>query len=393
MPFSRARGKLGVDILKFQAWCFIDFWPLFVWSYRWHFCMFVQGQHIDTVNFVIWHCFQFDFSLTFDPLSIGRTKRSPWTLLHLRPRLTHWPFYFCHLTHLVIWPFFDLWSFNHRSDEEVTVDTYVCLPNTNALTLLLLSFGTFFNLPCFNLWPFILRSDKEVTVDTYACLPNTNTLTLICHLTRFVIWPFLTFDPLSVGRTKRSPWTLLHLRRRLTHWHCYFCHLTHFVMWPFFDLWPLNRRSNEEVTVDTYACLPNTTLWHCYLCHWKLFVIWLRFWPQWPQWPLIDLWLIPFVEVQSFLICMSYVSLLHNIGEVKHLSWKLPFWPLWPLHDLWGQTVDIVCSHSPTGHFDQVWSKSDQAWGRRNKLWEEKDEEEEIGGGGGGGKKPQDRNN
>ena len=25
VPFSRARGKLGGDILKFQVWCFIDF--------------------------------------------------------------------------------------------------------------------------------------------------------------------------------------------------------------------------------------------------------------------------------------------------------------------------------------------------------------------------------
>ena len=158
-------------------------------SYRWHFCMLVQGHYIDNVNFGIRHCFQFDLSLTFDPLSVGRTKRSPWTLLrlrprlthwpfyfchlthfviwpfltfdplsvgrtkrspwtllHLRPRLTHWPFYFCHLTHFVIWPFFDLWPLNRRSDKEVTVDTYACLPNTDTLTLLLLSFDTFCNL-------------------------------------------------------------------------------------------------------------------------------------------------------------------------------------------------------------------------------------------------------
>ena len=214
MLFSRARGKLGVDILKFQVWCFIDFWPLFVcrWSYRWHFCMFVQGQHID--NFVIWHCFQFD-----------------------------------------------LWPLICRLDKEVTVDTYACLPNTNTLTLLLLSFDTFCNLTL--LWPFNRRSDGEVTVDTYACLPNTKTLTL------FVIWPFLTFDPLSVGQTKRSPWTLLHLPPRLTHWPFHFCHLTLFVIWPFCDLWPLNCRSDEEVTADTYVCLPNTNtltvtfvIWH-----------------------------------------------------------------------------------------------------------------------------------
>ena len=44
-------------------------------------------------------------------------------------------------------------------------------------------------------------------------------------------------------------------------------------------------------------------------------------------------------------------------------------------HDLWGQTVDNFCSHSSTGHSDQVWSKFDQACGKRNELWEEEEEE------------------
>ena len=158
-------------------------------SYCWRFCMFVQGQHIDIVNFVIWHYFQFDLSLTFDPLCVGRTKTSPWTLLHLRPRLTQWPLYF-HLTHFVIWPFFNLWPFNSRSERSPWTLMHVCPTPTN--------------------WPFY-----------------------ICHFTHLLIWPFLTFDPLSVGRTKRSPWTLLHLRPRLTHWPFYFCHLTYFVIWPF----------------------------------------------------------------------------------------------------------------------------------------------------------------
>ena len=43
-------------------------------------------------------------------------------------------------------------------------------------------------------------------------------------------------------------------------------------------------------------------------------------------------------------------------------------WVTWPYH------VDKFCSHLPTGHSDQVLSKSDQAWGRRNKLWEEEEE-------------------
>ena len=159
-----------------------------------HLCMFVQSQHIDTVNFVIWHCFQFNLSLTFDPLSVGRTKWSPWTLLHLRPRLTHWPFYFCHLAHFVIWPFFDLWPLNCRTDKEITVDTFASLSKTNTLTLLLLSFDTFCNLTFFDLWLLNCRSDKEVTVGTFASLSKTNTLTLLllsfdtfCNLT--FLWP------------------------------------------------------------------------------------------------------------------------------------------------------------------------------------------------------------
>ena len=93
------------------------------------------------------------------------------------------------------------------------------------------------------------------------------------------------------------------------------------------------------------------------------------------------------------------MTLLHNIDQLEHFSWKYPFWPLWPLHDLWGQTVDNFCSHlltawtsenslmsMLTGHSDQVWSKSDQACGRRNKLWEEEQKER------GRAKKPQERN-
>ena len=154
VPFSRARGKLGVDLFKVSSLSVSltsDHYSFVRRSNLSHLCMFIQGQHIDTVNVVIWHCFQFNLFLTFDPLSVGRTKRSQWTLLHLRPRLTHWPLYFCHLTHFVIWPFFDLWPLNCRSDKEVTVDTFASLSKTNTLTLLLLSFDTFCNLTF--LWP------------------------------------------------------------------------------------------------------------------------------------------------------------------------------------------------------------------------------------------------
>ena len=206
--------------------------------------MLVQGHHIDNVNFGIRHFFQFDLSLTFDPLSVGRTKRSPWTLLHVCPTLTHWSFNFCHLTHFVICLFFDLWPFNRWSDKEVTVDTYACLPNTNTLTLLLLSFDTFCNLTFFEIWPLIRRSDKEVTVNTFASSSKTNTLTL----------SLLSFET--------------------------FCNLT--FLWPFFDLWLLNRRSEEEVTVDTYACLPNTNTLTLLLLSFDTFCNLTFLWPLTP---------------------------------------------------------------------------------------------------------------
>ena len=72
--------------------------------------------HIDIATFVIWTCFEFDLSLTFDLLTEGRTKRSPWTILDVCPRTTYWHCYFCHLWFDLLWPL----TFNHRSDKEVT---------------------------------------------------------------------------------------------------------------------------------------------------------------------------------------------------------------------------------------------------------------------------------
>ena len=60
--------------------------------------MFARGQHVGTVNFAIWHCLKIWPFLTFDPSTVGRKKRSLWTLLHLCPRPTCWHHYFCHLT-------------------------------------------------------------------------------------------------------------------------------------------------------------------------------------------------------------------------------------------------------------------------------------------------------
>ena len=136
--------------------------------------------------------------------------------------------------------FFDLWPFYRRSDEELTVDTYSCLANTNTSALLLLSFDTFCNLTFFDLWPLIRRSDKEVTVDTFASSSKTTTLTLL----------LLSFDT--------------------------FCNLT------FFDLWPLIRRSDKEVTVDTFASSSKTTTLTLLLLSFDTFCNLTFLWPMTP---------------------------------------------------------------------------------------------------------------
>ena len=138
MPFSRARGKLGINILKFQAWCFIDFWPLIMCrqSYHWHLHVCPrttqrQCQFCHLTLFSNWPFFDLWPFIRRSEKEVTMDTFASWS------KTTHWPFYFCHLTHFVTWPFFDLWPFNRRSDKEVTVDTYACFLNTNTLSLLL----------------------------------------------------------------------------------------------------------------------------------------------------------------------------------------------------------------------------------------------------------------
>ena len=154
--------------------------------------------------------------LTFDLFSVGRMKRSPWTFFDVWPRLTHWQCYFYHFT-FVIWPFLTFDPLNHRSGEEVTLDTFWCLTPTNTLAVLVLPFKIVQNLtPFFDLWPLFRRSNKEVTVDFFWCLTEINTY----HFTLFAFWPFLTFDPLTIGLVKRSLWTHFDVWPRPTLWQC-----------------------------------------------------------------------------------------------------------------------------------------------------------------------------
>ena len=91
----------------------------------------------------------------------------------------------------------------------------------------------------FDLWPLNYKWDKEL-IDIFYVFPRTKHWN--CYFASWACLKFdlsLTFDLLTVGRTKRSPWTILDVCLWSTCWHCYFCYLKLFVIWPFFDLWPL----------------------------------------------------------------------------------------------------------------------------------------------------------
>ena len=101
----------------------------------------------------------------------------------------------------------------------------------------------------YKLQPYISQSKLEI------CVCKQTLVHILILVSDFQILSFLTFNPLTVGRTKRSPWTPLHVYPKANL-------LTPLVLqfndvWnlTFFDLWPLNRRSDEEVTVKTFACL------------------------------------------------------------------------------------------------------------------------------------------
>ena len=51
------------------------------------------------------------------------------------------------------------------------------------------------------------------------------------------------------------------------------------------------------------------------------------------------------------------------------------FWPLWPLDNPWGHIKYNFCSYPLMHDCDQVWWKSDEVCGRRNKLPERKKKE------------------
>ena len=170
-----------------------------------------------------------------------------------------------------MWPIYDLSSPKPWSYKEVTTSTFGCLTKTNTFVVLLFTFEV--------VWCFVhSRSDEEVTVDTFWCLTKINTLTVLLLLFDVVwkfdlfwplrllphvrwrghhghflmltkintltglllsfdgystIWPYLAFDPFTVGRTKRSPWTPFDIWPQPTRWQCYFCLLRLFKIRPY----------------------------------------------------------------------------------------------------------------------------------------------------------------
>jgi len=122
------------------------------------FCMFVLGQHIETVNFEIQRCSKFD----------------------------------------LLWPL----TLNRGSVEDVTVDNFACFTKVNMLTLLVLKFNIVWILTFFDLWPLNHGSDKEVTVDTFVPWTKANTVTLL-FLQFEKVW---NFD--HIGLTNLTFWPL-----------------------------------------------------------------------------------------------------------------------------------------------------------------------------------------
>ena len=80
-------------------------------------------------------------------LMVGQTIRSPWTLLFVCPWSTCWLCYFHHLKQFQILTFFDLWPLSCRLDDEVNVNTSVCLSMIDRFTFIFIIWNRFKCLP------------------------------------------------------------------------------------------------------------------------------------------------------------------------------------------------------------------------------------------------------
>ena len=212
-------NTLTVLLLSFEVvWdlTFFDLWPLFGWRGQCGLQWPLNHRSGEKVTVDIFWCLTptntltvlvlpfkivqnltpiFWPFLTFDLFSVGRMKRSPLTFsFDVWPRLTHWQCYFYHFTLLAIWPFFLSIPLNHRSGEDVTVDTFWCFTPTNTLAVLVLPFKVVQNLTqVFDLgdlkWPkvkFIFISLKDNVLSSYfMCMNDMIIMNNIEELKRF----------------------------------------------------------------------------------------------------------------------------------------------------------------------------------------------------------------
>ena len=156
-------------------------------------------------------------------------------------------------------------------------------------------------------------------------------------------WPFLTFDPLTVGRTTASPWTLLHFCPCRTRWHCYFWHSKYFMFFcqlenKFHLLTPLMTFDPDEkkITCTTQKCIVPISIkkfYHPYLWR-KKFLKFLSKNPEMtPQWPLT-----PKIKIPS----IHQLSAMHMCGSLysaMFTSWDKNFWTFSKIFGFWPEVT------------------------------------------------------
>ena len=137
----------------------------------------------------------------------------------------------------------------------------------------------------------------------------------------------LTFDPLTVGQTKTSPWTLLLLCPCRTRWHFYFCNLKYFIFWPIEkQIWPFDPRN------DLCSGLKNTHIlkMHCSNLNLQILLssrgnnFFWNFKAESRKWPLNDL-----LTSKTKISCIHHVSMTHmwkSCDFIVFTAWDKNSW-------------------------------------------------------------------
>ena len=102
------------------------------------------------------------------------------------------------------------------------------------------------------------------------------------NISKFGIWPCLTFDPLTMGHRAGSLWNIFHLASRTTRWHRYFCNISKFGIWPCLTFDPLTMGHRAGSLWNLFHLSLRTTRWHRYFCNISKLNIWPLDDPNWP---------------------------------------------------------------------------------------------------------------